>query len=202
MSLYWRDATQRSESKSYEKLMIVLKLHLDSKRLERNKLALDRGRQRITPAPKSGKGKCHQWEQHGKCYRGADCSWVGSHTIDLALSKSPSRGRSPGKGGGKAGKGGVKAKGKSKGRPRSATAGERPNMGTSLSRKKNAPASHGQYWHPPVCEEDKNCAFLHQENIERNALIVLRLLRKLKLRSRQKRTLSSPRLKLSRRLLS
>ena len=94
MSLYWKDITQRGESKSYDKFVLILTLHLYKKRLKRTKAVLDRGWQRLTPAASSLKGVCNQWAEKGKCSRGENRPWVESHTPERAKSKPP-RGRSP-----------------------------------------------------------------------------------------------------------
>lgn len=79
MSLYWLDITQKGESKSYEKLKSIVRLHLDKRKLERNKHALDRNhsKQHLTPAGSSGggslgprKGDCRQWAKEGTFSRG------------------------------------------------------------------------------------------------------------------------------------
>ena len=82
ISFYWQDITQGGEEKSYEKLLTILRTHIDRKRLDRNKASLDKGRH-ATPGvakPKPSKGTCHQWSEKGQCSSGADCPWVDSHT--------------------------------------------------------------------------------------------------------------------------
>ena len=87
ISLCWQDITQRGEEKSYDKLLTILRSHIDRKRLDRNKASLDRGRH-ATPAakPGTGKGTCHQWNEKGQCSRGANCPWAESHTKERAKS--------------------------------------------------------------------------------------------------------------------
>ena len=92
MSLYWQDITQRGEEKSYEKLLTILRTHIDRKRLDRNKASLGKGPSAAAAAGNktSGKGTCHQWDEKGKCSRGDTCPWVNAHTKERARCVLPS----------------------------------------------------------------------------------------------------------------
>ena len=95
MALYQQDITQRGEKQSYQKLKDILRYHLEKKLLDRNKNAWnhndgkgfvgkkqDGANNDGPPADGLKRGDCRQWRNEGKCSRGNQCPWRGSHTQD------------------------------------------------------------------------------------------------------------------------
>ena len=56
MPLYWQDITQRGEQKSYEKLKHMVRNHLETKRLDKNKGAWAKDNAKDGPANKAAPG--------------------------------------------------------------------------------------------------------------------------------------------------
>ena len=109
-SLYKMRVTHQGEEKSYEKLMSIVKTHLEDRHKSKMRNQNDNtGGSRIAKAAPSTdarkKGDCIQWNKSGTCSRGKNCPW------DHVDSKKGTRSGSPeGKG---RGKGGKRGKGKS-----------------------------------------------------------------------------------------
>ena len=172
MALYTQDVTLNGKPRDYDRLVSMVRTHLEEKRRQKNREELSTKNQgRAVPAGADTgnikQGDCRNWINVGSCQRGDNCPW--KHD---AKKKGERKGRprsgSPGKGKPKGG--GRQQTPPPKKTPRGKSPkgnADRPPC-TFYKQGKCTKGEDCDFWHVPVCKFFKSgkcnvpkCAFLH-----------------------------------------
>ena len=181
MSLYKHDLIHNGKEKSYERLRVMVRAHLEDRKLQRNKEEQAKAITGQGPGVHAANQVCRVFKKYGSCPRGTKCPWP--HDQDTAAPRKRSKSRGKGKGGKGDSKGKDTAGGDSapRGRSEERDKTRRPSRGKSPSGKADkAPCRNWakgsctkgdqcDFWHPRPCkfypsgrcDAGKDCVFPH-----------------------------------------